>query len=332
MKKHMIAVAVATAVAAPAMAQNVSVYGLLDVGFANTDTSNTTGINTNVTSQSGNGNMGTSVIGVKGSEDLGGGLTVGFDLQGELHANSGGGSGVSSGSGFAFNRQSWVSIGSANMGTLKVGRTGTWADQNYSGSAYGFNFFLPSASARSETVKVAGITEYTLPTLVKDVTVMVQSRNAQVDASQGAGSSGYSYGLKYASGKISAAWGQTTGNDANSRDAETQVLSASYDFGVAAVTVVRLVNEIQGATATNADTNSTSVGVSVPLSGGMTVVGNYENFQDKQSVNTDYKRFGIAIKKDLSKRTSVFAAYKSQDTAGTGADVDTTAVGLQHSF
>lgn len=332
MKKHLIAAAVAAAVAAPAMAQNVTVYGVLDVGYANTDTSNTTGINTNVTSQSGNGNMGTSVIGLKGTEDLGGGVKVGFDVQGELHANSGGGSGVSAGSGFAFNRQSWVSIGSASMGTLKVGRTGTWADQNYSGSAMGFNFFLPSGSARSETVKVAGITEYTLPTLVKGVEVMVQSRNAQVDASQGAGSSGFSYGLKYAEGPITAAYGITNGNDANARDAETSVLSVGYNFGFASATLVRLVNEIQGATATNADTNSTSLGVSVPLSGGMTLVGNYENFQDKQSVNTDYKRFGLAVKKDLSKRTSVFAAYKSQDTGGTGADVDTTAIGLQHSF
>jgi predicted porin len=332
MKKHLIAAAVAAAVAAPAMAQNVTVYGNLDVGYANTDTSNTTGIETNVTSQSGNGNMGTSIIGLKGSEDLGGGMKVAFDLQGELHANSGGGSGVSSGSGFAFNRQSWVSIGSASMGTLKVGRTGTWADQNYGAAAGGFNFFLPSGSARSETVKVAGITEYTLPTIVKDVTIMVQNRNAQVDASQGAGSSGYSYGVKYASGPITAAYGLTNGNDANARDAETTVMSAGYNFGVAAVTVVRLNNEIQGATATNADTNSTSVGVTVPLSGGMTLVGNYENFSDKQSANTDYKRFGIAMRKDLSKRTSVFAAYKSQDTDGTGADVDTTAIGLQHSF
>jgi predicted porin len=332
MKKHLIAAAVAAAVAAPVMAQNVTVYGTLDVGYANTDTSNTTGVNTNVTSQSGNGNMGTSVIGLKGSEDLGGGVKVGFDLQGELHANSGGGSGVSSGSGFAFNRQSWVSIGSASMGTLKVGRTGTWADQNYGAAAGGFNFFLPSGSARSETVKVAGITEYTLPTLVKGVTAMVQSRNAQVDSSQGAGSSGYSYGLKYAEGAVTAAYGITSGNDSSARDAETRVLSAGYNFGFAAVTMVRLVNEIKGATATNADTNSTSLGVTVPLSGGMTVVGNYENFQDKQSVNTDYKRLGVAIKKDLSKRTSVFAAYKSQDTGGTGADVDTTAIGLQHSF
>ena len=33
MKKHMIAAAVAAAVAAPVMAQNVSVYGVIDMGY-----------------------------------------------------------------------------------------------------------------------------------------------------------------------------------------------------------------------------------------------------------------------------------------------------------
>jgi predicted porin len=332
MKKHLIAVAVAAAVTAPVMAQNVTIYGVLDVGLVNTDTANTTGIATNVSTQNGSGQLATSILGLKGSEDLGGGLKAAFDLQGELNSQSGSGSGVSSGSGFAFNRQSWVSIGSSSMGTLKVGRTGTYADQNYGGAAHGWVFFLPSASARSESGKVAGITEYVSPEVVKGLKVTLQNRNAQVDASQNVNASGNSWGLNYANGPWAAAYGISTSNDANSNDAETSVASVSYDFGMAKLTVVRLVNEIQSTTATNADTNSTSVGVAVPLSGGMTVVANYENFSDKQSATTDYKRMGVGIKKDLSKRTSVFAAYRSQDTASTGADIDTSVVGIQHSF
>jgi predicted porin len=86
MKKHLIAAAVAAAVAAPAMAQNVSLYGALDasvqlLGKANGSANRTAFVDSAIVS---------SVWGLKGTEDLGGGLRAIFDLQGDVQTNNGG--------------------------------------------------------------------------------------------------------------------------------------------------------------------------------------------------------------------------------------------------
>ena len=87
MKKHLIAAAVAAAVAAPAMAQNVTVYGAIDAGVAALNgvgavkTSETVFTDSSIVS---------SIWGIRGSEDLGGGLRAIFDLQGDIQTNNGG--------------------------------------------------------------------------------------------------------------------------------------------------------------------------------------------------------------------------------------------------
>jgi predicted porin len=326
MKKHLIAAAIAGAFVAPAFAQNVQIYGVIDQTITQTDTAGV-----GATTTSGSGQLATSIIGLKGSEDLGGGMKASFDLQGELLAQTGSGSGVSAGTGFAFNRQSWVAI-SGGFGTVKQGRTGTYIDQNYGGAAHGAVFLLPSASARANSAKYGGTTEYVSPELVKGLTVSFQHISAQSDSTVSQANSGYSYGANYASGAVTVAVGATVMNSATAQDSTSSVAAFGYDLGVAKLNVTRLQSKQNATTATNADTSSLSVGASIPLAGGITAIVNYENFEDKQSTTTDYKRIGALVKKDLSKRTSVFAGYKSQDTGATGADIDTTVIGLQHSF
>lgn len=83
MKKHLIAAAVAAAVAAPAMAQNVSVYGLFDAGYAQStithgDAQTKQKAIGGLHSANGTGNLSGSRLGFRGSEDLGGGLKANF--------------------------------------------------------------------------------------------------------------------------------------------------------------------------------------------------------------------------------------------------------------
>ena len=54
----------------------------------------------------------------------------------------------------------------------------------------------------------------------------------------------------------------------------------------------------------------------------MTVGGNYSVYESDQDSNSGSKGYTLAFKKDLSKRTSVVAAYAS-------VDADTDAQGLQ---
>ena len=82
MKKHLIVAAVAAAVAAPAMAQNVSLYGLLDAGYGEIEKKETGDV-VGKKRAFGFNSHSSSRFGIRGTEDLGG-----FDrcrLSGEGH-------------------------------------------------------------------------------------------------------------------------------------------------------------------------------------------------------------------------------------------------------
>ncbi|MDE2430213.1 MAG: porin, partial [Burkholderiales bacterium] len=126
MKKTLLAFAVLSAFAATASAQSsVTLYGIVDAAAVYT---------TNQTASGGNkfamdsGQLATSRWGIKGSEDIGGGMKVNFDLEGTL-ANKTGGAGASYGGGFVqggtnaslFDRLSWIGL-SGSFGSVTFGR------------------------------------------------------------------------------------------------------------------------------------------------------------------------------------------------------------------
>ncbi|MFZ6849702.1 porin [Undibacterium sp. RuRC25W] len=127
MKKSLIAFAVLGAFAASASAQsNVTLYGIIDAAVM---------YNTNQTAAGGNkltldaGQLLTSRWGIKGSEDLGGGMKAIFNLEGTLAndtgaagAGFGGNSFTQAGSGSSlFDRLSWLGL-SGDFGTVTAGR------------------------------------------------------------------------------------------------------------------------------------------------------------------------------------------------------------------
>jgi len=112
MKKHLIAAAVAAAVAAPAMAQNVSLYGAIDASVMNITKATSAG---NISSAYVDGNLVSSVWGLRGSEDLGGGLRAVFETQGDLMTNNGGTHPTG-----LFRRAAWAGV-AGPMGELSLG-------------------------------------------------------------------------------------------------------------------------------------------------------------------------------------------------------------------
>jgi len=115
MKKHLIAAAVAAAIAAPAMAQNVTLYGTLDAGVAslsNVGASNTTGKSAQVFTD---GAMSSSVWGLRASEDLGGGLRALFNAESDLSINNG----TTSAAGF-WRRAANIGL-AGSFGTVELG-------------------------------------------------------------------------------------------------------------------------------------------------------------------------------------------------------------------
>jgi len=86
MKKHIIAAAVAAAVAVPAMAQNVSVYGVLDTGYGDF-TRKVNGVADGSKKAISYNGIATSRFGLRGTEDLGGGMKASFVVETGIGTN-----------------------------------------------------------------------------------------------------------------------------------------------------------------------------------------------------------------------------------------------------
>ncbi len=131
MKKSLFALAAVGAFAGAAQAQSsVSVYGIMDAGYATV--SNTTAAGGSTTGLQ-TGGMAASRLGFRGTEDLGGGLRAGFVLESEINTANGSatGLGASNTNTQAYttsqfmNRQSFVSLSDAKFGEIRLGLSNT---------------------------------------------------------------------------------------------------------------------------------------------------------------------------------------------------------------
>jgi predicted porin len=128
MKKSLFAIAAVSAFASAAQAQSsVTVYGIMDVGFAGTTSraSSTIGGNaqpqlkTNTTGFSGAGSETTSRLGFRGTEDLGGGTSAFFTAEFALNPTQMNLSGDANGG--LFNRQAFVGVAQKGVGRAAIG-------------------------------------------------------------------------------------------------------------------------------------------------------------------------------------------------------------------
>jgi len=144
MKKSLVALAVLGAFAGAASAQSsVTMYGIIDVNFQINDpkaagTTSTSGINS--------GHQFGSRFGVRGSEDLGGGLAAIFTIESGFNPDLG----TSAQGGRLFGRQAWAGVRSASFGSVVAGRvaifgsgTGSW-DMFGSVDPFGTGFGISS--------------------------------------------------------------------------------------------------------------------------------------------------------------------------------------------
>ncbi len=114
MKKTLLAVALTSAFAVTAHAQSsVTLYGSLDAGMVFT---NNQGGHQNW--QENSSNLSDTYWGLRGNEDLGGGLHALFTLENGFNINSG----TNTESGTQFNRQAFVGLKSDQYGALTLGR------------------------------------------------------------------------------------------------------------------------------------------------------------------------------------------------------------------
>jgi GBP family porin len=114
----------------------VSIYGTVDLSLGTASTHPTAGPSRRITQL--NPAVGTSsILGFRGTEDLGGGLSALFQLETSVNADTGVAGSPAAASGTLpaapsfFNRHSWVGLRSTTIGTLRLGRSLTPTIQAY---------------------------------------------------------------------------------------------------------------------------------------------------------------------------------------------------------
>ncbi|MEO8387870.1 MAG: porin [Polaromonas sp.] len=364
MKKTLIALAALAATAGVAHAQSsVTLYGVADAFIGQNVTKVSTGGTETKLSQGkidGSG-LSSSRWGMRGSEDLGGGLAAvftlesGFDISTGALANNGGS--ASSTASVLFGRVASVGL-KGSFGEVRLGRQYTAYDslRGATNNTYDSNTF-----AQTGTVWGTGIQDYSNRT----------NNSVRYDSPSFGGFSGavvYGFGedktatasasnstsvhLKYANGPLLVGYGyqrekETVGSTmflgatggaavgtpavvADSR--KYNLLGASYDFGV-----VKLVGSYNTAKNNTLKDKEYQIGLSVPF-GAASVAMGYERAKSEGAGSTN-KGHGYSLlgTYDLSKRTTLYAGYintkvESGTNASTTSKRTLLATGIRHTF
>jgi predicted porin len=336
MKKSLIALAVLAASGASFAQSTVTVYGRADVWFGGLKDSKTSA-NTDSLTKLDSGGLGGSYWGLKGTEDLGGGLKAIFKLESGVAMDTGASSG--------FGRESWVGF-SGGFGEVTLGNVYSATDGIMGASNSGFDSSLSS----SKGVLAANDLYSGNPTsAIKYVSPNFSGFSVAVsyglDENAAVNKDMMDIAASYGAGPLAINFAyQVQKEYVGSDSLKITTLNGSYDFGMA-----KLLASYAQSKVGDQDIKDYQIGVDVPLSAAMTLSAGYSrsNRNDAAfagiasgtgalyagSKNTGY---GIAVAYSLSKRTTVYGGMTTATGENTaGADVserELYAVGVRHLF
>jgi len=339
MKKSLVGLAVLAATGAALAQSSVSAYGELDVWFGGLRTDNGAGATTSQTAI-GSGGIDESYWGLKGSEDLGGGLRANFALEQGFEIDSGA-AGAYTGQGTgsqAFDRQSWVGL-SGNFGEIQIGKVWSAYDDITGASNAIFDSAAlapvyrvfksveyidrPTNGLRYTSPEIAGFTGAVSYSLDEDSTTNPSVRSVS---------------LSYAGGPLAAQLGyqeeETIGVPDN---ASFTMLGASYDFNILTTKLIYAKADNVGSLP-GVEASEWQIGADIPLSPAMVVSVSYAKSDDSQPANVfeaEREGYAIAATYTLSKRTYLYGGYTYSSETQPFADDATSealALGIRHSF
>ncbi len=329
MKKSLLAMALVSAFAAPAFAQNVEVYGVVDVGVQHTDN----GV-TSVTDMKSSGQS-DSRIGFKGGENLGGGLKAEFLLEAGLDLTNG----QNAQNGTLFGRQSWVGLTSDTMGSVRLGRqlstvytTAYSVDPTRVGLNGGFAQLLGGAQQLDRAVT------YSSPSMggfKAEAQYGFGGKDKESDARV------LSLGGSYTAGPLMLTGVRAVQNADStvigSVKETTTLVGGTYDLQQVKLHASWAESKPEGGD----KTKSYMLGASAPMGAKGNVMASWTNVKTDNVANSKSDVYSVAYTYGLSKRTNVYASYaytandSQADLGGAGAlgkDVSKYAVGVRHSF
>jgi predicted porin len=308
-----------------AQANNVTMYGVVDLYAGQAKSGPTSQFRLND-----GGNI-ASQLGFKGTEDLGGGLSAIFQIEGGLNADDG--SGTLPGPSYSFTRQAYAGLTSTSWGEITAGRMYTpHFVSMYKASPLGMNaIFSPNilvyqvdgqtgltgnASRSNNTIR------YRTPAAWK---FGADFAYAPGEANTPSTSSGniMSFALSWTDGPLYVGYGHLqvkSGSAAAPVASPTtsthQTLSASYDFKVLKLT--GHIGQDKSDQSTVPSAKFLGLGAAVPLG---PVMGLFEIMRrDVANTSRDNLAYTIGADYPLSKRTSVYARYLHLSNKG-GASV-----------
>ena len=359
MKKSLVALAVLAASGAAMAQSSVTLFGVVDAGYSvgTGSVSDSTAMRTD--------RIGSSRLGFRGVEDLGGGMRAEFWLEAGVANDSGAGANTNTNnqasggttSGLTFNRKSTVGL-VTSMGEIRLGRD--YSPQFYPDAQYdpfGTNGVASSLIAYGSgfaAVRASNMFAYHSPDL-SGFRVMLGSYLGENNQSNVAGAvnnkagNGNGFHVRYAQGAFAVGYAGSTTKTSATTEVRTGSLGGSYNFGVANLMINSNIvqntgqNEIRGVL----------YGVTVPMGGGTfkasiatleqdVAAGGVAGVLGTSVAKTD--RMAIGYVYPLSKRTSLFGTWASNKNSGganralngavTGANQSSTGYdfGVNHTF
>ena len=346
MKKSHLTLAAFMLAASAAQAQStVTLYGVVDALAYRKQLAGESAL-TRVDS----GGLTTSHWGIRGTEDLGGGLRALFDLSGFVRADVG--AAGRSDTDVFFARASWVGL-QGNWGTLRLGRQTALGFVNltrYSAfsdsSAFGpslLHVYLPSAGQPMMTGNGASdsgwsnVVSYTSPDMGGFVGALAAAPAEGTTAGRRVAASLVYTGGAFSTGLVvdrlrgmSLSFSKPPASVLMT-DANTINWGASYDFKVAKLFGQVIRTKLDNP-ATEITLRTANVGVTAPLGSGR-MMASYAMTNKEQTAAADQKRrtFSLGYDYDMSRRTDLYAVVMSDRVTGLASGTG-FAVGLRHRF
>jgi predicted porin len=321
MKKHLVVAAVAASLAVPAVAQ-VSISGTFEAAYSSQSL--------NSVRTSGFGNIvGTPGIVISASEDLGGGLKAGITLNSEFNSMSGveygsaadGRGNSTSDPDLATFEESSLFVSGA-FGKVKFGRFNHAVRDN--GGNYRFFGDLGRVDSEFRTMnkEVASGVEYSTPN-VQGFSATVGYSNDATKTAAAAAPHVTTAGLRYKAGAFDVGAGWTHRDENGARKGSLITVGGSYNLGVAKVGYL---NATQRDVAFDEETTANVLQVAFPAGKGLSIGATYHAYKSTIAA-TNGTTMGLMAKYDLSKRTSLFAAYLTAKNTGGGSFAPASLVG-----
>lgn len=343
MKKTLIALAVLAASSAAMAQSSVTLYGVADVflGSTKVETAGAGQRQTVVNSAGVNG----SRWGMKGTEDLGGGLNAVFQLESGFNIDTG----SSAQDGRLFGRQAYVGL-QGGFGKVAVGRQYTAYDDVHGATNMNYDAatFNAATGGAKGGVSANGMADYasradnavsyTSPNFGGFSGSVVYSfgENKNLAPNTGDATDNASFALKYANGPVMVGYAfqqekQTVLLGASQDKNKYNLIGASYDFGV-----VKLLGSYNQAKNDTFKDKEGQVSVVVPFGAAAVSAGYARSKSESAGVERTGKGFSILGTYDLSKRTRLYAGAQSTKAFILNAAAETKettyGLGVRHSF